>query len=369
MIAEGNKVELLKNGNEIFPAMLGAIRGAEMNICFETYVYWSGEIAEEFADALCDRSKNGVDVHVLLDWYGSLRMSDELVDRMVGAGVEVERFRPLKWFNLRRANHRTHRKLLIVDGNIAFTGGVGIAQEWTGDAQDPDHWRDNHYRLSGPIVTEVQRNFFKNWQRCGHVMREEDIPKYFPEITAAGSMDAEVVAASPVDGPETIRTLFVDAVVSAKVSLDVATAYFVPGERLTEALIEAAGRGVEVRVLVCGKHIDETLVRYASRACWGELMEAGIRVFEYDKTLFHVKAITVDEQWTSVGSANFDVRSCCINDELNIIVKDETFAQQHHLLFDEDCSHAHEVTLAAWKGRPIIRRILDRLALIFRPQL
>lgn len=159
MTGAGNQIELLKNGAEIFSAMLGAIRTARDTICFETYVYWSGEIAEEFAYALSERSGLGVRVHVLIDWYGSIRMDEKLVDRMTAAGVEGERFRPLKWFDLRRANHRTHRKLLITDGRIAFTGGVGIAQEWTGDAQDPDHWRDNHYRIRGPIVTEVQRAF------------------------------------------------------------------------------------------------------------------------------------------------------------------------------------------------------------------
>ncbi len=369
MTVGGNYIELLKNGDEIFPAMLEAIRSARDNICFETYVYWDGDIAEEFAEALCERSEAGVLVHVLIDWYGSMRMDERLVGSMEASGVEVERFRPLKWFNFRRANHRTHRKLLIVDGSIAFTGGVGIAQEWTGDAQDPHHWRDNHYRIRGPIVTEVQRAFFTNWRRAGHRVADRADDSYFPTLERIGDAAAEIVAASPANGRDGIYHLFEQAVTEAEDSLDLSTAYFVPSRELIGSLIAASERGVRVRLLICGEHIDETLVRYASRASWGKLLAAGVRIYEYEPTLYHVKAITVDDKWTSVGSANFDVRSCRINDELNIVVRDPGFAQLHTDLFEKDCHSAREITFEVWQSRPLLRKILDRLAQTFRHQL
>lgn len=366
-MVKGNRLELLKNGDEIFPAMLEAIRHATRNICFETYVYWSGDIATEFATALSDRARAGVDVRVLIDWYGSRRMSQALIEQMEDSGVAVERFRPLKWSNLRRFNHRTHRKLLITDGEAAFTGGVGIAEEWTGDAQDPDHWRDNHYRISGPIVAEIHRCFYENWQRCGHSSEQAD--GNFPRPEPSGHMDAAVVAASPDDGPLSINTLFFEVIDSARRSLDLATAYFVPGKELVAKLVESAGRGVQIRLLVCGKHIDETLVRYASKACWGELLEAGIRIYEYQPTLYHVKAATVDAEWLTVGSANIDLRSCRLNHELNLVVHDEEFARRHVELFNHDCARSNEVTFERWRNRPLGQKLLERLAQIFRSQL
>ena len=243
----GPAITLLQNGDEIFPAMLEAIRNARRTITFETFVYWRGEIADTFAEALSDRARAGVAVHVLLDWVGCLQMDDRLIDRMVAAGVEVEKFRPLRWFNFRRANCRTHRKLLIVDGAIGFTGGVGVADQWSGNAQDPEHWRDNHYRIEGRAVNELQRAFFKNWLRVGRSSPGCSNTDYFPQLP--NSPEFAVVAASPSNGNDSLHALFRDAVETAEAKLRIATAYFMPDEELFNGLLRARKRGVARLVL------------------------------------------------------------------------------------------------------------------------
>jgi len=349
--------------------MLDEIRAAEKSICFETYIYWTGEIAHEFADALCDRSRARVKVHALLDWYGSIRMDGGLIKEMEAAGIEVVRFRPLKWYNVRRANHRTHRKLLIVDGRVAFTGGVGIAEEWSGDAQDPNHWRDNHYRACGPVVSLVLRRFFDNWTRARQASPRLDDPAYYQSLKPCGDSRIRVVAASPLDGAEDIFKLFLQVIEDSRSCIYLASAYFAPDEALENALIEAVHRGVSVRILICGKHIDETLVRYASRECWGRLLRVGVEIIECQKTLFHTKAIVVDRIWTIVGSANFDGRSCRINDELSLLVHDPDFAELHVKVFGDDCASGAAVTLDDWRYRPVKQRLLDWMASWLRPQL
>ena len=368
-IFKGNEVELLRNGVEIFPALLAAIESSEKTICFETFVYWRGDIAQEFAQKLAERARYGVEVLVLLDGYGSHQMEEGLTDLMVESGVIVERFRPLSWHHLRRINHRTHRKLLIVDGSLAFTGGVGIADEWSGSAQDPDHWRDNHYRIRGPAVAEVQRVFFLNWARLSHPSPERADPHFYPDLTLAGDAQLEIVAASPDEGPSRIHAQFLNAISQATATVHLATAYFMPGERLIRALLDASSRGVAVEILVCGPHIDSRIVRQASRHHWGRLLQAGIRIFEYQPTLFHVKSLIIDQKRTIIGSANFDSRSCQINAEVNVAVRCESFAREHVNQFSEDCDHAREVVFSDWTRRPISTKVLGFLANLFRRQL
>lgn len=354
-ILDGNRVTELINGDQIFPAMLQAIRGATKTVLFETFIYWSGDIGKEMADALSERARAGLKVHVLLDWVGSSRVEDAIVDRMKAAGVEVRKYHPLTWYNLDRINNRTHRKLLIVDGATGFTGGVGIAPQWTGKAQDPDHWRDTHYRVEGPIVAQMQSVMLDNWSKTtGKVLHGRD---YFPPLQPAGGQSAQMFASSPNGGSESMLMMMLLAITAATRSIDIANAYFVPDDITRRALVAAARRGVRVRILVPGKYIDTATVRRASRGLWGELLEAGVQIHEYLPTMLHCKLMVVDGIMTSVGSTNFDVRSFRLNDEANLNIYDAAFAARQTEVFEADLTQSRRITLQAWRARPFTEKL------------
>jgi cardiolipin synthase len=252
-IMDGNKATELINGDRIFPAMLGAIRGAKQTVLFETYIYWSGEIGDQFAMALAELAQAGVKVHVLMDWVGSARIDDAMVDRMKKAGVEVEKYHPLRWYNLGRLNNRTHRKLLVVDGAVGFTGGVGIAPAWTGHAQDPDHWRDSHFRIEGPVVAQMQSVMLDNWAKTtGKVLHGA---AYFPVVKDAGTEKAQMFASSPSGGSESMLMMYLLAITASTRSIDLSSAYFVPDAISRRALVAAVKRGVKVRIITPGEHM------------------------------------------------------------------------------------------------------------------
>ena len=366
-VVPGNRVTALCNGDEIFPAMLVAIRGAEKTICFETFIYWSGSIGREFAEALSERARAGVKIHVMLDWVGSNRIDESLVAMMLDAGVQVVRYHPLRWYNVGRLNNRTHRKLLIVDGRVGFTGGVGIADEWLGHAQDPDHWRDSHYRLEGPAVAHMQAAFMDNWmETCGEVLHGES---YFPALEPCGTHPAQLFKSSADDGSESVRLMYLLSLASAERSVRIANSYFVPDSLAVRTLIQAQRRGVRVEIIVPGRHIDQKIVRRASRALWGPLLEAGIAIYEYQPTMFHLKVAVVDEIWTSVGSTNFDNRSFRLNDEANLNIVDASFAEAQARMFEEDKGRARRITLEDWRRRPWREKAIERLAALLRLQL
>lgn len=366
-ITAGNQVTALQNGAEIFPAMLAAIRSARHSVTFETYIYWSGKIGKEFSAALAERARAGVPVHVTIDWAGSAKLDQALVDEMTAAGVEFERYRPLRWYNLGRFNNRTHRKLLIVDGRVAFTGGVGIADPWGGRAQDPEHWRDAHFRVEGPAVAQFQAAFNDNWMKItGRVLRG---PAYFPELLPAGTMPAQLFIASPAGGSESMHLMYLMAVASAARTIDLAAAYFVPDELLIEALIEARRRGVRVRVLLPGPHIDSETVRIASKREWGPLLREGVEIHLYQPTMMHTKALVVDAELVSVGSTNFDYRSFRLNDEASLNVFDVGFAAHMTSVFERDLRDATAFTYAMWQARPLRERIAETILLPIRSQL
>jgi len=358
-ILEGNKATELINGDRIFPAMLQAIRAAKKTVLFETFIYWSGDIGNEMAGALAERARAGLKVHVLLDWVGSSRVEDAIVDRMKSAGVEVRKYHPLTWYNLDRMNNRTHRKLLIVDGAIGFTGGVGIAPQWTGNAQDPDHWRDTHYRVEGPIVAQMQSVMLDNWSKAtGKVLHGRD---YFPPLQAAGEQSAQMFASSPNGGSESMLMMMLLAITAATRSIDIANAYFVPDDVTRRALVAAVKRGVRVRILVPGKYIDTATVRRASRGLWGELLEAGVQIHEYLPTMLHCKLMVVDGLMTSVGSTNFDVRSFRLNDEANLNIYDAAFAVRQTEVFEADLKQSRRVTLQTWRARPFTEKLHEHV--------
>lgn len=366
-VLPGNRVTDLQNGDEIFPPMLEAIRGARTSITFETYIYWSGEIGKAFADALSERARAGVPVHVLVDWVGSMKMEDHFLAQLRDAGVELERFHRPHWYTLSRLNNRTHRKLLVVDGRVAFTGGVGIADQWQGAAQDPDHWRDTHYRLEGPAAATFQAVFLDNWTKVtGRVLHG---PAYFPAIEPAGDAAAQMVSSSPTSGSESIHLMYLLALAAASRSILLSSSYFVPDDMTVDALVAAVQRGVRVRIVTPGPVIDTTLVRAASRARWGELLAAGVEIAEFQPTMYHVKMLAIDGRFVSVGSTNFDNRSFRLNDEANLNVYDEAFAARAEAVFQADWALAKPVTWADWARRPWREKVMEHVAGWLGPQL
>ena len=363
----GNRVQVLKNGDEIFPPMLKAIRTAQATITFESYIYWSGDIGREFADALSERARRGVKVHVLLDWVGSAKMDDSLMAGMVEAGVQIRKFHPPHWSHLGRLNNRTHRKILVADGRTAFTGGVGIAQQWTGSAQDPDHWRDTHFQVEVPVVAQMQSVFLDNWIKAtGDVLQGA---AYFPIIEPVGVQAAQMFSSSPTGGSESMQLMYLLAVTAATRSIDLSASYFVPDELMLRTLIEAVNRGVKVRIIVPGEHIDSDTVRSASRALWGGLLSSGVTIAEYRPTMFHCKVMIVDQMLVSVGSTNFDNRSFRLNDEATLNVMDRGFALQQTQIFEQDMALSRQISFAEWTQRPLREKLGEKVASLLGSQL
>lgn len=364
---EGNDVIALKNGIKIFPVMLKAIKGAKETITFETFIYWADSIGEEFAEALSERAKAGVSVHVLLDWLGSIKMEQQQIDKMVNAGVEIQRYHKPHWSHLPRLNNRTHRKLLIIDGALGFTGGVGIADQWRGDAHNPNEWRDTHFKVTGPVVGQIQAVFMDNWIKAeGKVLHDL---KYFPALKKTGNLPAQMFSSSPSGGSDSMELMYLMAITAAKESIYLSSAYFVPDVLSIDALIAAAERGVKISIIIPGKHIDTHIVRKASRASWGSMLKANIQIAEYSPSMYHCKILIIDHLFVSVGSTNFDNRSFRLNDEANLNIMDKKFAQELIDAFNDDWEKSHLITLKEWSQRPWQEKLLEKSALLFKSQL
>ena len=366
-ILPGNHVTDLENGDEIFPAMLEGIRSAKKTITFETYIYWAGDVGKWFADALSERARAGVDVNVTIDWAGSVSMDETLLKQMENAGVHVERYRPLHWYNLGRMNNRTHRKLLVIDGRIGFTGGVGIGDPWQGHAQDPEHWRDMHFRIEGPVVAQMQATFNDNWiKTSGQVLNGVD---FFPPLEKAGDMDANMFMSSPASGSESMHLMYLMVLAAAEHSIDLSAAYFIPDTLITNALVAARHRGVKVRILMPGKNTDSDAARMASKSAWGPLLLAGVEMYEYEPTMFHNKMLIVDHELVSVGSTNFDLRSFQLNDEASLNVYDAAFARRMTEVFEQDLKPTKQYTYEMWKHRPLMEKFAERFIQPIKSQL
>jgi cardiolipin synthase len=364
-IADGNQVRNLENGVEIFPAMLEAIESARHNINFETYIYWSGDVGRKFAGALAERARAGVTVNVLLDWLGSQKISDELIDEMKAAGVHVELYHPLRWYNLGRINNRTHRKLLIVDGEVGFTGGVGVADNWDGDADTAEHWRDSHYELRGPAVAQMQAAFLDNWIKAtGAVLQGAE---YFPELRKVGDARAQVFIASPSGGGDSMLLMYLMSVTAATTSIDLSASYFVPDALMRGAMLGARKRGVRIR-LTCPA--TESRGDRARPTCpVGELLEAGVEIHEFLPTMFHCKTLIVDRRLVSVGSTNFDNRSFRLNDEANLNVYDAQFAERATEVFERDLKRSRKITYEDLKKRPWHEKLTEHASALVSSQL
>ncbi len=365
-IVGGNQVRTLLNGDQIFPAMLDAIRSAEVSVTFETFIF-RDEIGTQFCTALAEAAKRGVRVHVLVDWLGSRAMDRSLFDPTIRAGGEVRIYHELTWYHIGRINNRTHRKLLVVDGTIGFTGGVGIGHEWTGNAQDPLHWRETHYEVRGPVVAQMQAVFVDNWIKAtGEVLHGET---YFPTLDRAGDMDAQMFASSPAGGSESMHLMVLLAITAAQSSIDIENSYFVPDELTIDALREARARGVRVRIIVPSRHTDAPLGRWAAHALYGVLLCAGIEIFEYQPTMLHCKLMVVDSSWVSVGSGNFDNRSFRLNDEANLNVFSDSLAREQIQYFEQDLAQSQKMLKRRWAKRRFSLRLLESMAILLRSQL
>ncbi len=366
-ILPGNRVTALQNGDQIFPAMLTAIREARESITFETYIYWSGDIGKKFSEALCERAQAGVKCHIILDWVGCGKFEAKYLEDMRAAGVAVEFYHPLRWYNLARMNHRTHRKLLVVDGRIGFTGGVGIADQWEGRAESKDHWRDSHYQIEGPAVAQMQAAFADNWIKSrAQVLFGRP---YFPELKPAGRMLAQVFKSSRGQGSESIRLMYLLSIASATKTIRLQAAYFVPDELAIKTLVTARKRGVKIEIIVPGPDMDTRIVQRASRSLWGALLDAGVEIYEYQPTMYHCKVLIVDEVWVSVGSTNFDDRSFRLNDEANLNIYDAKFAAEQVKEFESDKDKSRLMTRAEFRDRSAVGKMFDQIAGLLRRQL
>jgi len=362
-----NAVQTLVNGDEIFPSMLQAIRAAHSTVDMETYIYWSGAVGHEFATSLAAKAKEGVEVRVLVDWLGSLPFDEDLIYIMTSAGVKFERYRPIHWYTLDRVNNRTHRKLLVVDGRVAFTGGVGIADNWRGKARNPDEWRDTHYRIEGPAVSGFQAAFAENWlETTGETLQGG---KFYPPLEPAGALDAQLILSSQPNGSEDMELMMLAAIAAAQDHLRIGMAYFVPDDIALQQILDARKRGVSVDVIVPNSLTDVPLTRKSSRHFWGSLLKAGVRIFEFQPTMYHPKLLIVDDVWASFGSANLDERSLRLNDEATLNIYGEDFAKTQIDLFDQDLKRSRQISLEEWQARPLSEKITDWFASWLRSQL
>ena len=304
---------------------------------------------------------------MLLDWVGSMKMEAALLEQLKAGGVECMRFHEPRWANWGQLNNRTHRKLLVVDGRVGFTGGVGIADQWRGRARNDKEWRDTHYRVEGPVVAQMQSVFLDNWMRAtGKVLHGEN---YFPALKAAGTYSAQMFSSSPSGGSESMQLMYLLAITAARKTIDLSNAYFVPDDLTIRTLVDAARRGVKIRVLTPSGHIDSEVVRKASRGSWGPMLAAGIEFAEYQPTMFHVKGIVVDGIFSSVGSTNFDNRSFRLNDEANLNVLNAEFGRIQQQVFEADWAKARRITAEEWRSRPWSERLLERAASVLHAQL
>jgi cardiolipin synthase len=365
-LVPGNRITTLVNGAAIYPAMLNAIRTARTNITFETFVFRDG-VGATFVEELSNAARRGVQVHMLLDWLGSRTMDQHLLQAARAAGCDLRVYHPPSWYHLGRLNNRTHRKLLVVDGSIGFTGGVGMGIEWKDGLQGMPPWRDSHFKAEGPVVAQMQAVFVDNWiKTTGRILHGAE---YFPKLAPAGDMDAQMFGSSPVGGSESMHLMVLLALTAAKTSIDIENAYFVPDKLTVEALCSAARRGVKVRIVVPGRYTDARVGRWAAQGLYGALLEAGIQIFEYQPTMMHCKVLVIDGLWSSMGSANFDDRSFRLNDEANLNVFSEELAREQTQLIDGDILQSRRMVLKKWRNRKFGRRLNERLALLLRSQL
>lgn len=357
---EGNLVDVLVNGDRIFPAMLEAIDEAERTIDLLTFVYWRGRIGTRFAEALSGKARSGVRVRVLLDAWGAASIDPALITSMKGSGVRVRWFRPFRRLQPTKVNHRTHRKVMIVDEATGFTGGVGIADQWCGDARSEDEWRDTHFRVRGPAVDGLRAAFLDNWLETDPEVFDTAIDR-FPDQPQPGRATIQCVRGASEVGWSDISTLLLSLLQIAEDRVRITTAYFVPDEELIGRLCEASDRGVAVEILLPGPHGDKRFVQLAGQAVYEQLLKRGVRLWHFQPTMLHAKIMTVDGLVANVGSANFNARSTELDEEINLVALDPDLVRELDAQFDEDLERSEAIEPGRWEGRPLRRRVLEGL--------
>lgn len=361
----GNTVRTLVGGEEIFTAMIEDIRRARASINLESFICSSGRVCEEFIDALEERARAGVKVHILLDWMGSNELDQTHEERLKQSGIQVVKYRKPHWYTLPRLNNRSHRKILVIDGKVGFTGGIGIADQWLHGRNGLPPWRDFHYRLEGPVVANMQAAFLENWLKSHAKVLEG--ASYFPELPPQGTITAQAFTSS-ADGIEAVRLTYLLSIACAKQHIRILNAYFVPDRALVQALVRAFRRGVMIEIIVPGERTDQRFVREVSRSSWKKLLRSGIRIYEYQPTMHHGKLLIIDDSWVSIGSANCDSRSFGIDDEMNINIFDRAFAAEQISLFERDKAQSALVDYRAWKRRPFWQKCVGNCGRILSGQ-
>ena len=358
----GNTYDVLTNGDQIFPAMLEAIHGARRRISFETYIYDEGTVANQFTAALEAAARRGVRVQLVVDAVGASSMDAAHADRLRAAGCLIAQFNAPAWYSLEEINYRTHRKILVVDGEIGFTGGAGVSNHWIGNADTKEHWRDTQVRIRGPIVRLLEGAFYENFVEAdGGLPPELDDP-----ATDVGEEGASLlVRSSPTGGSNDLKRLYLFAIASARRSIDISSPYFVTDESTRWALADATARGVKIRLLVEGNITDAMPVKYASRDKYDLLLQQGIEIYEYQPTMMHAKVMVVDGVWSMFGSANFDNRSLELNDELNVAVTSRPLAARFLTDMEADIRASHRLTLEAWRQRSTLNKVRERFWGVF----
>ena len=366
-ILPGNDVKVLLNGDQIFPAIVEAIRGARTSVTYAQYYVDEGPVGEDVVNAMADRCRAGVPVHVLLDGVGALSMPGQYRETLNEAGCQVKTFRAVRPWALRRANSRNHRRILVVDGRVGFTGGSGLSRKWMGDGRTADHWRDTDVRIAGPAVEWMQAAFVENWiEAAGEALGGD---AYFPRAQPSqGPVAVQVVKSSPEGGSYAIYNTLLIALNSARESVRITNPYFLLDDAMTKAVLERVRRGVTVEVLVPGT-IDHAFVRQASRATWGDLLKAGVKIYEYQPALLHAKTMVIDGRWATVGSTNLDPRSFSLSQEMNVVVYDRGVARQLDEIFKADVAHAKPIDYATWRDRGIRARLFELVVFPVRDML
>jgi len=362
---EGNSIEVLRNGDEIFPAMLAGIAGAQRTVDLLTFVYWRSAIGARFADALSERARAGVRVRVLLDAWGAHSVEKPLLTQMAEAGVHVNWFRPLARLQAHKANHRTHRKVLVVDEATAFTGGVGIAGEWEGDARNEREWRDTHFRIRGPAVDGLRAAFLSNWVETDDTLFDATFDR-FPDQPQPGSTTIQCVRGASTSGWSDISTLFRALLQLAHDRVRITTAYFVPDVRLNDQLSSAAERGVRIEILLPGPHMDKRFVQLAGESSYALLLEHGVRIWQFQPSMLHAKIMTVDGVAANIGSANLNARSTKLDEETNLVAFDPDLVRVLDAQFDEDLERSERIVAGRWEHRPPLQRVFERSAGLLR---
>jgi cardiolipin synthase len=365
-IVGGNAIDILNNGDEFYPVMLEEIARARTSITIEAYIYWAGDIGRRFARALAAKAREGVPVKILLDAVGSATIGSEILKTLEAGGCQLAWYNRLHWYSIGRFNHRTHRKSLIIDGRVGFTGGAGIADVWLGHAEGPGHWRDTQVRIAGPAVTPLQTGFAQNWLKTtGELLSGET---YYPQPVHDGRLQVQTVMSSPETGASSVRIMHYLPIVSARRSIYIANPYFIPDEAAIDTLVDAKRRGVDVRIMVAGKHNDTWLARKNSIRLYGRLLKARVKILEYNKTFLHQKTMVVDGLWVSIGTTNFDNRSFAHNEETSVCLRDAERAQQMEKMFIADMSDCDRVEYRAWRHRGFVAKSLEAVASLLEAQ-